>query len=89
MRAPARRPSTGDGRRSLVLEAIQRFVINLSDFNDHGPLNADIRAYLRARRVAFRHPLIRKIIPDVAAERNRTPEVAMMLDGVTAACRRD
>lgn len=71
----------------FVCEAIQSVGITLSDFDDHGSLGADIRAYLRTTRVAFRHPLIRRIIPDVVAERIRTPEVSEMLDSVTAARR--
>lgn len=71
----------------FVCEAIQSIAINLSDFNDHGSLGADISAYLRTTRAAFRHPLIRKIIPDVVAERIRTPEISEMLDSLTAARR--
>jgi AcrR family transcriptional regulator len=65
-------------------EAIQSVGINLSDFSDHGSLGADISAYLRTTRAAFRHPLVRKILPDIVAERIRTPEVSKMLDSVTA-----
>ena len=72
----------------FVCEAIQSVGINLSDFTDHGSLGADIRAYLRTTRAAFRHPLIRKIIPDVVAERIRTPEVSEALDSLAAARRR-
>lgn len=71
----------------FVCEAIQSVGINLSDFNDHGSLGADISAYLCSTRVAFRHPLIRKIIPDVVVERIRRPEVSVMLDSLTAARR--
>src|SRR5690606_32299369 len=35
----------------------------------------------------FQHPLIRKIIPDVVAERIRTPEISEMLNSLTAARR--
>src|SRR5690606_21576482 len=44
----------------FVCAAIQSVGITLSDFTDHGSLSADIRAFLRATRVAFRHPVIRK-----------------------------
>lgn len=71
----------------FVCEAIRKVGITLSDFSDHGSLRADIRAYLRTTRVAFRHPLIRRILPDVVAERIRTPDVAVMLDSLTAARR--
>lgn len=71
----------------FACEAIQNVGITLSDFSDHGSLGADIRAYLRATRVAFRHRLIRKIVPDAVAERTRTPQVAIMLDRVSMARR--
>src|SRR5690606_15556015 len=72
---------------AFVSEAIKSVGMKLSNFDDHGSLSADISAYLCATRLAFRHPLIRKILPDVVAERARTPEVAMMLDSVTEARR--
>jgi AcrR family transcriptional regulator len=71
----------------FACEAVQNVGITLSDFNDRGSLGADIHAYLRATRVAFRHPLIRKIIADAVAERTRTPQVAAMLDRLSAARR--
>lgn len=71
----------------FACEAIQSVGITLSDFSDHGSLGADISAYLRTTRVAFRHPLIRKIIPDMVAERIRTSEISVMLDNVSAARR--
>ena len=71
----------------FVCEAIQRVGLTLSDFDDHGSLGADINAYLRTTRAAFRHPLARKIIPDVVAERMRTPEIAVTLNSLAAARR--
>lgn len=71
----------------FVCEAIQSVGITVSDFSDHGSLAADIRAYLRTTRLAFRHPLIRRILPDLVAERSRTPEVSMTLDRLAAARR--
>lgn len=71
----------------FVCEAIQSVGITVSDFSDHGSLCADIRAYLRTTRLAFRHPLIRRILPDLVAERSRTPEVSMTLDRLAAARR--
>lgn len=71
----------------FVCEAIQSVGITVSDFSDHGSLAADICAYLRTTRLAFRHPLIRRILPDLVAERSRTPEVSMTLDRLAAARR--
>lgn len=73
---------------AFACEAMQGVGIGLSDFGDHGSFRNDIGAYLRSTRVVLRHPLIRKIMPDVAAERVRTPDLSAILDGVSAARRR-
>lgn len=56
-------------------------------FTDQGSLQADIRAYLRATRAVLRHPLVRRIVPDLVAERLRSNELAAMLHGVAEARR--
>lgn len=71
----------------FACEAIQSVGIGLSDVDDHGSFRDDIGAYLRTTRVVLRHPLIRKIVPDVTAERVRTPELSAILDRVSAARR--
>ncbi|MGQ2909893.1 MAG: TetR-like C-terminal domain-containing protein [Aliihoeflea sp.] len=67
----------------FACEAIQSVGVNLSDFSDHGSLSADIKAYLSTTRRAFRHPLIRKIVPDVVAERIRTPQLSAALESLS------
>jgi len=71
----------------FACDAIHSVGINLSDFSDHGSIQADIRAYLRTTRRAFRHPLIRKIVPDVVAERCRTPDLSAAVGDLSAARR--
>ena len=54
---------------------------------DRGSLQADIREYLRATRTVLRHPLVRRIIPDLITERLRSNELSAMLDGIAQARR--
>ena len=54
---------------------------------DRGNLRADISEYLRATRVILRHPLVRRIIPDLVAERTRSDELSVMLDSIGTARR--
>lgn len=54
---------------------------------DQGNLRADISEYLRATRAVLRHPLVRRIIPDLVAERLRSDELSVMLDGIATARR--
>ncbi|MDR7126404.1 TetR-like C-terminal domain-containing protein [Pseudotabrizicola sp. 4114] len=72
----------------FACEAIQVVGLSLADFGDHGSLREELAVFLRKTRVIFRHPLIRKIIPDAVAERGRTPELSAILDSVAAARRR-
>ncbi|MCG7625052.1 TetR/AcrR family transcriptional regulator [Epibacterium sp. Ofav1-8] len=64
----------------FATEALQSAGIALSDFSDHGSLTADLQAYLRTSHVAMRHRLIRRILPDIIAQRIRSPELSSALD---------
>lgn len=57
------------------------------DFGDQGSPQADIRSYLRATRTVLRHPMVRRIIPDLIAERLRSNKLSSMLDGIAVARR--
>jgi AcrR family transcriptional regulator len=72
---------------AFAADAIQTVGLALSDFSDHGSLKADIAAYLRATRRALRHPLVRRILPDLAAERMRSGDLCEMLERLSAARR--
>jgi len=68
-------------------EAVRSVEMMRLDFSDQGSLQADIRSYLRATRTVLRHPLVRRIIPDLIAERLRSNELSSMLDGIAVARR--
>lgn len=71
----------------FACEAIRSVEVMRLGTTDHGSLQADIRAYLRATRAVLRHPLVRRIVPDLVAERLRSHELAMMLHGIAEARR--
>ncbi|MCF3934064.1 TetR/AcrR family transcriptional regulator C-terminal ligand-binding domain-containing protein [Acuticoccus sp. M5D2P5] len=75
------------GKREFASEAIERVAVGLGEFSDHGSLEADITAYLTKTRLALRHPLVRRIVPDLAAERIRSGDLAAVLDRIAAARR--
>ena len=71
----------------FACEAIQSVEIMRLGTTDRGSLRADIGEYLRATRAVLRHPLVRRIIPDLVAERLRSKELSAMLDGIAEARR--
>ncbi|MFN3459504.1 MAG: TetR-like C-terminal domain-containing protein [Oceanibaculum sp.] len=71
----------------FACEAIRSVEIMRLGATDQGSLRADIREYLRATRTVLRHPLVRRIIPDLVAERLRSSELSAMLDGIAVARR--
>jgi len=71
----------------FACEAIRSVEVMRLGSTDRGSLQADIREYLRATRAVLRHPLVRRIIPDLVAERLRSNELSAMLDGIAAARR--
>lgn len=71
----------------FACEAIRSVEVMRLGTTDQGSLQADIREYLRATRAVLRHPLVRRIIPDLVAERLRSNELASMLHGIAEARR--
>lgn len=71
----------------FACEAIQSVEIMRLGATDRGSLPADIREYLRVTRLVLRHPLVRRIMPDLVAERRRSNELSVMLDSVAQARR--
>lgn len=71
----------------FACEAIQSIELMRLGATDQGSLQADIKGYLRATRAVLRHPLVRRIIPDLVAERLRSEELSAMLDGIAQARR--
>ncbi len=72
---------------AFACEAIRRVEIMRLGSADEGSLQADIGAYLRATRAVLRHPQVRRIVPDLVAERPRSRELSAMLDGIAEARR--
>ena len=75
------------GKREFASEAIESIGVGLGEFSDHGSLHADIGAYLTKTRRVLRHPLVRRIVPDLAAERMRSGDLTLVLDRIAAARR--
>ncbi|PRD40583.1 TetR family transcriptional regulator [Phyllobacterium phragmitis] len=71
----------------FACEAIRSVEVMRLGSTDQGSLQADISEYLRATRAVLRHPLVRRIIPDLVAERLRSNELSTMLDGIAEARR--
>ncbi|MFC6486832.1 TetR/AcrR family transcriptional regulator [Nitratireductor sp. GCM10026969] len=71
----------------FACDAIQSVAFMRLGFADQGSLQADILAYLRATRTVLRHPLVRRIIPDLIAQRSRSNELSAVLHGIAVARR--
>ena len=71
----------------FACEAIRSVEVMRLGSTDQGSLQAAIKEYLRATRAVLRHPLVRRIIPDLVAERLRSSELASMLHGIAEARR--
>jgi AcrR family transcriptional regulator len=75
-------------KREFASEAVETTGLELSDFPDCGSLKADILAFLMATRRILRHRLVRRILPDLFAERMRAGDLSPVLDRLAAARRR-
>lgn len=74
-------------KREFAYEAIEYVALAVTPISDEGNLEADIFAFLRALRTVFRHPKMRRILPDILAERARSDELAPLLDTIAMARR--
>lgn len=66
-------------KTALARDALDQVGLDLTAVADQGSLWRDIRAMLGALRLVLRHPLARRIIPDLHAEIARSAEVAAMV----------
>lgn len=66
----------------FACDAIQSVAFMRLGFADKGTLRADILAYFKATRTVLRHPLVRRIVPDLLAESSRSNELSTLLDGI-------
>ncbi|MHA6769768.1 TetR/AcrR family transcriptional regulator [Sphingobium ummariense] len=74
-------------KRDFASDAIETVGLGLSAFPDHGSLLGDISAFLIMTRRTLRHRLVRRILPDLFAERMRSGDLAPVLERLTAARR--
>lgn len=74
-------------KREFANEAIEEVALAVTPVPDEGSLEADIAAFLRSLRTVFRHPKVRRILPDLLAERARSDELAPLLETIAAARR--
>ncbi|WP_432454882.1 MULTISPECIES: TetR/AcrR family transcriptional regulator [unclassified Agarivorans] len=68
---------------AFASEAIKTATVALTDVKDHGSLEADVHAYLLMFRRSLRHRLVRRILPDLYAERLRSGELAPLIEGLS------
>lgn len=67
-------------KRQFAADVIAQTGVGLAEFSDHGSLEADITSYLIMMRRVLRHPLVRRIVPDLVAERVRSNDLADILN---------
>lgn len=72
---------------AMVDDALQAVGINVTEVPDTGSLAGDVTALLLSFRRVLRHPLARRIIPDLHAELGRSRELEGPLATLTAARR--
>lgn len=63
-------------KRDMAVELLQATGLKLTAIPDTGNLTDDIRQILLSLRRTFRHPIIRRILPDLHAEMARTSELS-------------
>jgi AcrR family transcriptional regulator len=65
----------------MVSDRLEQIGIELAIAPDTGSLLGDVRNLLSALRRLLRHPLVRRILPDLHAEMVRSPELAAIIQG--------
>lgn len=74
-------------RYAFAEEAVSSLGLAMALTEDHGDLRQDILAFLLRLRAVLRHPLIRRILPDLHAEALRSPEMRAINSRVAEARR--
>ncbi|GGK55675.1 TetR-like C-terminal domain-containing protein [Salinarimonas ramus] len=62
-------------RSAFAAEAVEALGLRMAVIEDRGSLEADVTDFLFRLRVVLRHPLVRRILPDLHAEAARSPEM--------------
>ena len=73
---------------AMVADALETVGITITDAPDTGSLRGDVDALLMSFRRVLRHPLVRRIVADIQAERGRSDELEPVLARFTTARRR-
>ncbi|WP_170325072.1 TetR/AcrR family transcriptional regulator [Ruegeria arenilitoris] len=67
----------------LVTEAVKSAATNITPIPDTGSFEEDVAKLMRRMAATLRHPLVRRILPDLHAEHARSDELAELLESVT------
>lgn len=67
----------------LVTEAVKSAATNITPIPDTGSFEKDVARLMRRMAATLRHPLVRRILPDLHAEHARSDELAELLECVT------
>eukprot|EP00903_Cladosiphon_okamuranus_P001952 g1950.t1 len=67
----------------LVIEAVKATATNITPIPDSGSFQGDVRLLIRRLAATIRHPLVRRILPDLHAELARSSELTELLERVT------
>ncbi|WP_299888088.1 TetR/AcrR family transcriptional regulator [uncultured Ruegeria sp.] len=67
----------------LVTEAVKSTATNITPIPDTGSFEKDVARLMWRMAATLRHPLVRRILPDLHAEHARSNELAELLESVT------
>lgn len=70
-------------KREFTYDAVRATALTITPIPDTGTLKGDIDAITRTFSIALRHPLVRRILPDLHAEYARSDELENLLSTVT------
>ncbi len=74
---------------AMVSDRLEQVGVDLAESPNTGSLLGDVQALLRSVRRLLRHPLVRRIVPDLHAEMMRSPELAKVVHSRVQIARRD
>lgn len=70
-------------KRDFAYDAVRATALSITPIPDTGTLKGDVDAITRTFSIALRHPLVRRILPDLHAEHARSDELSELLKNVT------
>lgn len=73
----------------MAVERVETLGIDLAEFADTGTFKGDVRALVGQLRQLLRHPIVRRVLPDLQAEMLRSPELAKAVRGRLQVVRRE